>query len=116
MGEYAVVRYNPKVLVVMGYSESRTVKAAVKQILGDAEGFGVNRTLIDCVLVSAMRAVEQVSSLKTVTAAGRDVQVQQLAVKLNAFYTIEQVLRSPIIRSAVRDRGLELHASVINQR
>jgi len=114
--EYAVVRYRPKVLMVMGYSEANTVKAALAQLSGEDVASPATRVIIDRVMVSAMRAVEQVAKSKTLTAAGRDVKIQQLAVELNALYSIEQALRSPIIRTAVRDQGLELHAAILHQR
>jgi hypothetical protein len=55
----------------------------------------------------------QVENDVSFTAAGRDIQIQRLTVELNTFYTIEQLLRSPIVRAAVRD-GLELQAAILN--
>ena len=49
-------------------------------------------------------------------AAGRATKVKSLTVELNALYTVEQLLTSPIIRHAVRYYGLEVHAAVLNER
>ena len=51
-----------------------------------------------------------------VTAAGREIKIMQLASELNALYSIEQLMCSPVIREAVRTRGLELHAGVLHSR
>eukprot|EP00404_Azadinium_spinosum_P027219 CAMPEP_0180675424 /NCGR_PEP_ID=MMETSP1037_2-20121125/66742_1 /TAXON_ID=632150 /ORGANISM="Azadinium spinosum, Strain 3D9" /LENGTH=926 /DNA_ID=CAMNT_0022704801 /DNA_START=60 /DNA_END=2840 /DNA_ORIENTATION=- len=114
--EYAVVRYMPQVLLVLGHSECHTIKAALKKVSGEEATTSGSSIIIDRVMVSAMRAVEQVSREKAATAAGRDVKIQQLATELNAFYTIEHILRSPIIRKAVRENCLELHACVLQER
>jgi len=34
---------------------------------------------------------------------------------MNAFYAIEELMRSQLIRAAVKEKGLELHAAVLNQ-
>jgi len=42
-------------------------------------------------------------------------KLQQLCVELNTFYTIENLLKSDIVKDAVKNKGLELHASVLNE-
>merc|ERR1711871_1419918 len=69
--------------------------------------------IVDRVMVSAIRSQNQVSNDESYTAAGRDIQIQRLTVELNTFYSIEQLLRSPIVRAAVR-AGLELQAGILN--
>ena len=72
--------------------------------------------VLDQVMVAARRAAVQVERDPAVTAAGREIKVMQLASELNALYSIEQLLCSPIIREAVRSHGLELHAGVLHSR
>jgi len=65
-------------------------------------------------MVSTLRAGEQVKASPSLTSAGKDTLMRKLAVELNALYTIEQLLTSPIIAKAVKEDGLELHASVLD--
>merc|ERR1712232_324564 len=112
--EFSVVRYAPPVLVVMGSCDSSTMKCALEQVSG-SEHPGPKKYVLDEIMVSAMRAVQQVAGETTSTAAGRDVKVGRLAVELNCLYTIEQLLRSSIIRNAVISGNLELHAAILDQ-
>jgi len=111
--EFALARYDPKLLLVLGDSQSRIVKTALEQSTGATVPSPALQYVIDRVMVSAIRAKKQVESEQSFTAAGRDIQIQRLTVELNTFYTIEQLLRSPIVRAAVRD-GLELQAGILN--
>ena len=43
-------------------------------------------------------------------------KIMQLASELNALYSVELLLCSPIIHEAVRSHGLELHAGVLHSR
>lgn len=56
----------------------------------------------------------QVDGEKIKTAAGRTSAIRLLTTELNAFYSIEQLLRSKVIRKAVAG-GLELHAAVLDE-
>uniref|UniRef100_A0A7S4BZ90 carbonic anhydrase n=2 Tax=Chrysotila carterae TaxID=13221 RepID=A0A7S4BZ90_CHRCT len=114
--EYAIGRWKPKLMVVLADSSSKVVRAAIDQASGDVIPTPPKRGVLDRVMVSAMRAKMQVdSSTKKMTAAGRDLRIQQLTTELNAFYTIEQLLQSDIIREAVVEDGLELHAAVLDE-
>ena len=84
---------------------------------GEAEPADVAMcTVLDQVMVAARRAAVQVERDPATTAAGREIKLMQLASELNALYSIEQLMCSPIIREAVRSRGLELHAAVLHSR
>jgi len=111
--EFGIARYDPKLLIVLGDSQSRIVKTALEQASGATVPSPALQYVVDRVMVSAIRAKEQVENDVSFTAAGRDIQIQRLTVELNTFYTIEQLLRSPIVRAAVRD-GLELQAAILN--
>lgn len=112
--EYAVVRYQPKLIVVLGESESKIVDTALKQIAGFAAPSEPMQKVLADVMVSAQRAVNQVATEHIATSAGRDRRIRQLTVELNTLYTIEQLLFSRIIRDAVRDGVLEIHAAILN--
>jgi len=112
--EYAVQKWNPKVLVVMGESHSSVIQDAFKQIAGDKPPSTAQSSILSRVMVSALRAQQQVTDQPSGTSAGRDNMMRQLAVELNALYTIEQLLTSPIISKAVQDGSLEIHAAVLD--
>jgi carbonic anhydrase len=111
--EFALARYDPKLLLVLGDSASRIVKTALEQSTGAQTPSPALRYVVDRVMVSAIRAKKQVEEDLSFTAAGRDLQIQRLTVELNVFYTIEQLLRSSIVRDAVRD-GMEMQGAVLN--
>ena len=118
--EFCVAQYQPKVLLVLADASSRSVGKALDQIRGgkqppnDPMQYAVDRTM-----VSALRAVRQVESTgepsRAGTLTGGEMQISELTVELDAFYTIEQLLRSKIIRRAVRDSELELHAGILDK-
>jgi len=112
--EYAVQKWGPKLLVVMGESHSSTMQDAFQQLSGDVPPTVAKGAIQQRVMVSALRATEQVAATPSLTAAGKDVFKQKLAVELNALYTIEQLMTSPIISKAVKEDGLELHAAVLD--
>ena len=72
------------------------------------------RFVLNQVMVSAMRAAVQAQKDPAVTAAGRDMKIAQIANELNTLYTIEQLMRSAIVRNAVRHHGLELHGGILD--
>lgn len=114
--EYAVVRFAPKCLVVMGESDSEVISSALAQIAGSEVPTSSMRAILDRVMVSALRAVRQVEKDPACTLAGKEMKIRHLTVELNTFYTIEQLMCSKIIRNAVRTHGLEIHSAVLNER
>lgn len=113
--EYAVQKWKPKLLVVMGESHSGIIDDSFKQISGSIPPSAAQNAILSRVMVSALRAQDQVDSNAAVTsAAGRDNMKREIAVELNALYTIEQLLTSPIIKDAVANDGLELHAAMLD--
>ena len=67
-------------------------------------------SILDRVMVSATRAIQQVELDSATSAAGRELKIRHLATELNVLYTIERILKnSVIVRNAVREHGLELH-------
>ena len=135
-----MLRYAPKLLLVLSESDSSVMKMAIQQAHAPHAPCGVaasvllntfpvwqvhgeedpaalpTKVVLDQVMVAARRAAVQVAADPATTAAGRDMKVSQLASELNALYTIEQLMCSPVIREAVRSRGLELHAAVLHSR
>jgi carbonic anhydrase len=114
--EYGVVRFAPRLLMVMGESDSDVITSALGQVTGNDLPSSAMRSVLDRVMVSTMRAQQQVDADPAATAAGRVNKIRQLSVELNVLYTIEQLMSSPTIRYAVRHFGLEVHACVLNER
>eukprot|EP00930_Biecheleria_cincta_P084722 TRINITY_DN74171_c0_g1_i1.p1 TRINITY_DN74171_c0_g1~~TRINITY_DN74171_c0_g1_i1.p1 ORF type:complete len:785 (-),score=127.33 TRINITY_DN74171_c0_g1_i1:459-2813(-) len=112
--EYAVLRFAPKVFVVLAESNSKLVKLALDQISGAPPPSAPMERVLSDISVSALRAVEQVEKESVRTAAGRERRIRLLTLELDAFYVIEQLMVSKIIRNAVRD-GLELHAAMLHE-
>jgi len=113
--EYAIVRFQPKLLMVLGESHSCIIQSALQQVAGAEVPTPPMRIVLDRVMVSAVRAVQQVKQEKALTLAGRDMKIRQLCVEFNVFYTIEQLFRSAIVRNLVKNHGLELHAAVLDE-
>jgi len=112
--EYAVTRFNPPVLVVMGYSDDSVVKQALDQVQGSEVPPFAMRPVLDQVSVSAVRALEQVSQGDVRTTAGSSMKVMRLAVELNVLYAIEQLLlNSAVVRDAVK-AGMEVQGAVLD--
>jgi len=99
------------------------IGAALDHVNGKATSFGPTHIVLDRVAGSAVQAVQQAdddslftSATRARTSAGRDMKVRRLTVELNALYTVEQLLRhSKIIRQAVRDGAIEIHAAILHE-
>jgi len=113
--EYAVTKFKPKILLIVGASDSNIVDMAFDMLSGEHLATPTHRVILDRVLVSALRAFEQVSKDVALTAAGRDMKKKQLAVDLNTLYTAERLLESDVIAQAIRDGSLEVHAAVLDR-
>jgi len=122
--EYSVLRFAPMLLVVLTETDSQVIGAALDHVNGKATSFGPTHIVLDRVAVSAVQALEQAdddsrftSATRARTSAGRNMKVRRLTVELNALYTVEQLLRhSKIIRQAVRDGAMEIHAAILHGR
>ena len=124
--EYAITRFAPKLLLVLGETDSQVVMKAIAKARG-APPTSNGVSILDRVMVSATRAIQQVELDSATSAAGRELKIRHLATELNALdrvqhielrhlatelnvlYTIERILKnSVIVRNAVREHGLEL--------
>jgi len=115
--EFAVARFAPKVLVVVGHSGDEVVNAALQQLSGAKMPSKSMRHVLDQVVPSCMKAVSDADNdfASDETTGGRQLRVEQTATELNALYTIKQLLvHSPIIRAAAKSGSLELHAAVLD--
>eukprot|EP00445_Apocalathium_hangoei_P024899 CAMPEP_0203932670 /NCGR_PEP_ID=MMETSP0359-20131031/71017_1 /ASSEMBLY_ACC=CAM_ASM_000338 /TAXON_ID=268821 /ORGANISM="Scrippsiella Hangoei, Strain SHTV-5" /LENGTH=810 /DNA_ID=CAMNT_0050862141 /DNA_START=38 /DNA_END=2470 /DNA_ORIENTATION=- len=114
--EFAVVRFAPKVLVVVGHLGDEVVSASLEQIRGGKMTSKSMRYVLDQIAPSCLKAViDSDRASAGETRGGRRMQIEQTATELNALYTIEQILtHSPIIRDAAKNRGLELHAAILD--
>jgi len=110
--EYAVQKWGPKLLVVMGESHSSVIEESFNQLAGKKPPSTAQSSIISRVMISTLRAQQQMPDAST--SAGRDNQMRQTAVELNALYTIECLMTSPIIAKAVKEDGLELHGAVLD--
>lgn len=120
--EFAVAQFEPKVLLVLADGTSEHVGAALDQARGGKpRADDPMQHVIDRTLVSAVRVMRQAERAADAaepapSRAASEEREQQLVVELDAFYTIEQLLRaSPILRRAVNDARLELHAAVLDK-
>lgn len=117
--EFAVVRFKPKLLLVLGESDSAIIGKALALASGaETASFGPTHIVLEQILVAAVRAIEQKAKAQgaSLTAAGREMRIRKMAVELNALYTAEQLLRhSSVIRDAVRHKQLELHMGILNE-
>jgi len=111
-----VVHFGLRLLLVLGQSNSAIIAKALEHISGaETSSFGPTHTVLDRIMVSAVRAVRQVNRAGAMTAAGREMKIRQLAVEFNALYTVEQLLlHSKVIRGAVRRKELEVHMGILN--
>lgn len=100
--EYAVKKWSPQLLVVVGESNSAIIDKAFAQLDGDVPLFSPSRAIVDRVLVAARRASDQLSNNMGATLAGQEMLKRQLTVELNVLYSIEQLLASPILSQARR--------------
>jgi len=112
--EYAVARFFPKVLIVLGYSDSPIVRYGIEQVQGSAVAPPPMRTVLDRISVSTVRALQQVGENSARTLAGSDMKVMRLAVEFNVLYAIERlILTSAILRKAIKG-GMELQGAVLD--
>ena len=111
--EYAVQKWKPKLLVVMGESHSDVIEDSFKQLAGDLPPSDAQAAILQRTMVSALRSAEQMDPALT-TEAARTEYKREIAVELNALYTIEQLLSSPVVSKAVKEDGLELHAAMLD--
>lgn len=113
--EFAINRYRPKLIVVIGETGSGIADEALVQVAGAPAPSQAMQGVLNDLLVSAKRATEQVSAKVVQSAAGHERQIKTLTVQMNTWYTIQQLLVSKTIRQAVRD-GLEMHGAVLSSR
>jgi len=112
--EYAVTRYAPPVLIILGYSDDSVVKQALDQVQGSEVPPFAMRPVLDQVSVSAVRALQQVGPGDVRTRAGSSMKVMRLSVELNVLYAIEQLLlNSAVVREAVKG-GMEVQGAVLD--
>jgi len=110
--EFAIARYEPKLLVVVGKSGSKLADKALEMMAGTEAPSHSQQGVLSDLLVSALRATQQAEREEILTAAGRDRIIKKLTIELNLLYTIEQLLVS---KEAVRE-SLEIHAAVLSSR
>mmetsp|Transcript_50144 Transcript_50144/g.92578 ORF Transcript_50144/g.92578 Transcript_50144/m.92578 type:complete len:764 (-) Transcript_50144:44-2335(-) len=111
--EYAVKRYGPPVLLIVGDSDDAVVKQAIDHVQGLESAPFAMQPVLDKVSASAIRALDEFGS-ESSTDAGGSMKVLRAAVELNVLYGIEQlILNSDIIRAAVKD-GMEVQAAVLD--
>ena len=84
--EYAIVRFAPRLLLVLGESHSKIIGAALKQVSGASAPLAPMRAVLDQVMVSAMRAVTQMGKETAMTTAGREMKIRQLSVSRPIYY------------------------------
>ena len=112
--EYAITRFAPKLLLVLGEADSQVVMKAIAKARG-APPTSHGESILDRVVVSATRAIQQVELDAATSAAGRELKIRHLTTELNVLYTIERILKnSAIVRNAVREHGLELQGAILD--
>ena len=112
--EYAITRFAPKLLLVLGEADSQVVMKAIAKARG-APPTSNGESILDRVVVSATRAIQQVELDAETSVAGRELKIRHLATELNVLFTIERILKnSAIVRNAVREHGLELQGAILD--
>jgi carbonic anhydrase len=113
--EYAITRFAPKLLLVLGEADSQVVMKAIARTRG-APPTSNGESVLNRVMVSATRAIQQVElDAATAGTAGSELKIRHLATELNVLYTIERILKnSAIVRNAVREHGLELQGAILD--
>eukprot|EP00403_Amphidinium_massartii_P040330 CAMPEP_0178451802 /NCGR_PEP_ID=MMETSP0689_2-20121128/43889_1 /TAXON_ID=160604 /ORGANISM="Amphidinium massartii, Strain CS-259" /LENGTH=721 /DNA_ID=CAMNT_0020077433 /DNA_START=76 /DNA_END=2237 /DNA_ORIENTATION=+ len=112
--EFAVERFFPKVLLILGYTDSQVIKDGCKQVQGSEVPPPAMRRILDRISVSAVRALKEVGDQAACTAAGSEMQVMRLSVVFNVLYAMERLmLTSPIIRKAM-NLGMELQGAILD--
>jgi len=112
--EYALARWSPPLLLVVVESNSPIIEAAIRQLRGQYLPRAPIRVVLDHVMVSALRAVQQAEKDPGLTAAGKELLITQLATELNCLYSMELLLKSKVIRDCVLAGKVELHAAVMD--
>jgi len=112
-----VVHFGLRLLLVLGQSNSAIIAKALEHISGaETSSFGPTHTVLDRIMVSAVRAVRQVNRAGAMTAAGREAKAWQLAAEPDGLCTAGRLLlRSAAVRGAVRRKELEVHMGILNQ-
>lgn len=114
--EYAVLNYQPTLLVILADSDSQLVDLSLEQISGNhAAPTKTMMSILADILVSAQRAHTQVTNEPDMSTATRQRRMKKLTVELNAFYIIEHLLYSRIIHNAVNKGELELHVGLLDE-
>lgn len=94
--EYSLLKWKPKLLIVMGESDSAIIDKAFDQLAGELPLLAPRQAIMDRVMVSVLRATEEMKS-KSFTLAGKEMMKRKLAVQLNVLYSMERLLKSPVI-------------------
>jgi len=113
--EFAIQHFSPKILVVLADSDSQLVDLALEQVRGTDAPSHTMMSILSDIMVSALKAKQQVSRETMKTSAAARSRMKQLTVELNAFYAIEQMLASPVIRHAAMYQGLQLHVALLDE-
>lgn len=111
--EYQVQRFHPRLLLVLGARESRVIVSAMEHLAGEDASFGPTHIVHEAVGASALKALMQSQSKTT---GGLGMKQARVTAELNAFYTVEQLLRhSDIIRAAVKGHKLDIQVGILRQ-
>jgi len=118
--EYAVQRFSPKLLLVLGVSDSNVIASSLDHLDGQATSFGPTHIVHEAIGASALNALKQTgvggNTHKVLTKAGRDMKQRGLTVELNALYTVERLLRcSEVIRDAVMRGKMEVQVGILQE-
>merc|ERR1711953_1126551 len=89
-------------------------EVALEQLTGcKAPSEPMRRVLTD-VMKSTLQSLWQVDNMGSCTQAGRLSLIKAITVELNAWYIIEELLSySSILRNAVKNGDLEIHAAAV---
>eukprot|EP00929_Paragymnodinium_shiwhaense_P013089 TRINITY_DN120949_c0_g1_i1.p1 TRINITY_DN120949_c0_g1~~TRINITY_DN120949_c0_g1_i1.p1 ORF type:complete len:799 (+),score=220.48 TRINITY_DN120949_c0_g1_i1:59-2398(+) len=116
--EYSVAHFAPKVLLVLGETNSDIIRGATSLAAGEEpdEDFNPTRLELRQVGVGAVRAVQQVEEADVRTSAGKGMEIMRLATELNVLYTIERLLGgNAVVRNAVKYDGLQVHGALLDK-
>jgi len=115
--EYALGRWSPPVIVVLMYSNSPILEAALLQLKGQILPRPPIRVVLDHLMVSTMRAVQQAHDIATkrkLTAAGEETLLRALATELNCLYSMEMLLKSKVVRDKVSSGTVQLIGAIMD--
>merc|ERR1712070_311084 len=112
--EFAYLKYRPDVFVIIA-DRSQLTDIALAHLHGVAT---MSRSMADVLsgkMVSALKALWQTDSSEVGTNAGRRAVIEAVASELNAFYMIENIIKSSkTLRDAMKSEGLEFHVAVLD--